>query len=180
MNLPFGFGIDKDIILAHPTLALFIVLILLFCVIVIFLYLLNKVFGVKDVLLKVFNYIHKLLQKRKIPDWIANCKLRTGRKQNQAILPINLEGKHLKQLSFNLTSLTKNKTWRAGIMIGNADCQGVSIVDTQNAVTIHVGSNDFEIDDGQQVWIYDKENIINNPKPAIIENKSDNAKFEIK
>ena len=164
----FGFKVDKEILLSS-SLFLNSFLVILFLAIV------KLAFGkeIKSVALFFWDKFTTRNKNKKIDKWIAKCIERQGWKQKADGYPLELEGRHLKKLSFEVSPLGRPTNWRGGFIMGNEKYQPQSIVDTDNSVLFHAGSPP-PIAQAQYIWYYDKDHIENYPASTTVtkENKT--------
>lgn len=125
------------------------------------------------------NRFEKADKKRKTEDWIADCRKREGWKQKADAKSIDLEGRYLKKLSFRVNLKESPQNWRAGFILGNEKFKPQDIIDTVNAITIHIGYPPI-LKDGIHVWRYDKDHPVNHGEEApVLISKEYNFDIEI-
>lgn len=162
-----GFKIDKELLLASPLfLNLFLIISLLAIV--------KLSFGteIKNAVLYLLNkFITRDINKH-INDWTAKCISRAGWKQKADGFPLELENRHLKKLSFEVSPIGKPDNWRGGFIIGNEKFHPQNIVDTNNSLLFHAGSPP-PIAQAQYIWYYDYDHKEGNPASTTVtkENK---------
>ncbi len=157
--------IDRDFLLSYP---LFVISILVITIIALFILTLGRP------LLKFFSSIKKAYlsvpRVRRKDDWIADCRERRGWLQRGDAIALELDGKYLRELSFIIEPQGKPSNWKGGFMIGNPTFSPTTIVDSQNAITCHVGTPPT-LDEAVPVWIYDADHDRNNHYSTLV--KSD-------
>lgn len=163
MELFYGLiKIDKEILTSYPLFVLSV-----FVILVIFLF----VFTLGKPLLKSLGSIKKAYLSvpriRRKEDWIAHCRDRRGWLQKGDAMPLELEGKYLRELTFVVEPEANPDNWRGGFIFGNPTFSPISIVDSQNAITCHVGSPPI-FDEAMPVWVYDSEHERNHPYSALV------------
>jgi hypothetical protein len=118
-------------------------------------------------------------KKRRVDDWVADCRQRDGWKQKADANFIDLEGRYLKKISFEVKPVGRPENWRAGFIMGNEKFKPQDVVDTLNAITIHVGCPPI-FKNGTHVWRYDKEHPANHAEEApVLLSKECNFNLEI-
>lgn len=162
----FGFKVDKEILLYSP-------LFLNSFLVILFLAVVKLSFGkeIKTLVLFSWGKLKTRNKNKKIDKWIAKCIERQGWKQKADGYPLELEGRHLKKLSFFVSPLGRPINWRGGFMMGNEKYQPQSIVDTENSVLFHAGSPP-PIVEAQYIWYYDKNHIENHPGSTTVTKES--------
>ena len=170
----FGFKIDREILLGSPLfLNLFLITSLLAII--------KLSFGneIKSLAILVLNKILNRDINKKIKDWTAQCIDKQGWKQKADGFPLELENKHLKKLSFEVSPVANPANWRGGFILGNEKYQPQSIVDTDNSLLFHVGAPP-PIKKAQYVWFYDKDHVENHPgSTTVTKDRETKIKFEI-
>ena len=167
--------IDKDLLSSYPFFALSFLVIL---VIALFVATLGKPF------LKFLSSLKKVYLsapriKRK-DDWIADCRNRRGWIQKGDAIALELDGKYLRELTFVVEPEGQPSNWRGGFIIGNPTFSPISIVDSKNAITCHVGEPPV-FDEAIPVWVYDEVYERNNPYSAIVKSSGErNATFLVR
>lgn len=176
MELFFGLvKINKDFLTSYPLFA-----ISLLVIIVTFLFTLT----LGRPLLKFLSSIKKAYLSvpriRRKEDWIADCRERRGWIQKGDAMALELEGKYLKELAFIVEPEGHPDNWRGGFMIGNPTFSPTSIVDSQNAITCHVGVPPI-LDEAVPVWIFDENHERNNPYSTLVKSTGERTvRFLIK
>lgn len=170
-----GIKIDKEILLSSSLFlnVLFVILLLI----------VTKVGFGREIKLISINIWKKFInkeRKRKNEDWIADCKTRGGWKQKANGIPLKLENKHLRTLSFEISPIGNPKNWRGGFIIGNERYHPESIVDTNNSLLFHVGAPP-QIANAQYVWFYDTAHSEGNPATtSVTKDSSQKINFNVK
>lgn len=170
-----GIKIDKEILFSSPLLLNLFLVILLISII-------KLAFGkeIKILLLYIWNRIINRDKNKSIKNWTAVCIDRQGWKQKADGIPLELENRHLKKLSFEVNPIGKPINWRGGFILGNEKYHPQSIVDNNNSVLFHVGSPP-PIDKAQYIWYYDKDHKEGDPASTTVtrENKT-GLRFQVK
>lgn len=163
IELFWGFiKIDKDFLSSYP---LFAIAILVITVVFLFILTLGRpILRFIDSLKKVYLSVPRIRRKE---DWTANCRERRGWLQRGDAIPLELDGKYLKELTFIVEPMGNPHNWRGGFIIGNPTFSPTSIVDSQNAITCHVGAPP-SLDEAIPVWIYDENYDRNNPYSTLV------------
>lgn len=170
-----GIKIDKEILLSSSLFlnVLFIMLLLI----------VTKLGFGKEIQSTSVNIWKRFInkeKKRKNENWIADCKAREGWKQKAIGIPLKLENKHLRTLSFEVSPIGKPKNWRGGFIIGNERYHPESIIDTDNSLLFHVGTPP-QIANAQYVWFYDRDHIEGDPATtSVMKDSSNKIRFNIK
>lgn len=164
----FGIELGSDVLFAYPTFTNMLLIIIAIAAVKI-------AFGKEIVFLfiKGWESFTKRGIRKKHDDWVAVCKERDGWIQKGNAKPLNLEGRYLKKLTFEVSPVGKPSNWRGGFMLGNEKFQPQAIIDSDNAIMVHTGSPP-PIAKAQHVWIYDKEHIINHPTSVAVTMSSKN------
>lgn len=133
-------------------------------ILVVFL-LLKMIFGKQ--ISYVISYLRDLLlghiTKKSHIDWTAHCRERRNWPQKQDALGLDLKGRYLKSVSFTISVVGKSQHWRAGIVLGNEKLKANQIIDTNNGITIHTGSDYDRKDKLLPIWKYYENFSHNNP-----------------
>jgi hypothetical protein len=169
MELFYGLiKIDNEFLASHPFFT-----IALLTIIAIFLFLLT----LSKPLLRFLTFFKQAYfsvpRVRRKVDWTAECKDRQGWIQKGDAIVLGLEGKNLRELTFLLEPKGRPKNWRGGFIIGNPAFSPNSIVDSQNAITCHIGSPPV-LDGSIPVWIYDKNHERNHPYSTLVKSENRN------
>lgn len=166
----FGFIIDKEILFANPIFLNVFFIISLLAII-------RYVFGkeIKSLSLFIWSKITSRDRNKKIDDWKAVCVDRQGWKQKAVGRSLELENKHLKKLSFEVSPVGRPANWRGGFILGNEKYQPQNIIDSDNSLLFHVGSPP-PIYQAQHVWFYDKDHKENHPASTTV-TKENNTKL---
>lgn len=149
MKLPGGFEVSDEILARFPHVIPIILLVIILSVV-------KFAFG-KEII-TLFKWIQKqLLNREKTKthlDWLAICKERQGWIQKGDAEALDLEGKHLKRLTFTISPIGEPDNWRGGFILGNERFHPQNIIDSNNAITVHAGSPP-PIESAQHIWMYD-------------------------
>lgn len=169
-----GFKIDSNILLANPLfLNLFLIVSLLAII--------KLSFGkeIASITSSTWSKIRNRDKKKNIGDWTAVCKDRVGWVQKADGYALELENKHLKKLSFEVSPVGEPENWRAGFILGNSFYHPQKIIDTENSLLFHAGAPP-PIDEAQHIWFYDKDHIANHPGSTTVTKESKKKiKFEV-
>ncbi len=103
------------------------------------------------------------LNKKSHSDWVANCKERKLWPQKQDALGLDLKGHYLKSLYFSIALIGKPQHWRAGFVLGNEKLKANQIIETENGITIHIGSDYDKKEKIIPIWKYYDNFSNNNP-----------------
>ena len=144
-----------------PAISLYVHLI---SILLVFL-LLKLVFG-KQISHLVFlarGYLIDFFSRKSHDDWIAHCREREHWPQKQDALGLDLKGRYLKSLNFAITVMGNPQHWRAGFVLGNEKLKANQIVEPQNGITIHTGSDYNKREKLLPVWKFYEKYSQNNP-----------------
>lgn len=110
-------------------------------------------------------------------NWIAHCRQRKNWPQKQDTLGLDLKGRYLRTLTFSVTLMGNPLYWRAGFVLGNEKLRANEIVDSNNGITIHIGSEYAKSERILPVWKYYDNFKRANPDFSTV--KSENAGLRI-
>ncbi len=129
-------------------------------------FLIKKIFGKEVVPTPIYSLWDKftgLLRKNAHNDWLAHCRTRKHWPQKQDALVLDLKGSLIKSLSFSVTLTGSPQLWRAGFVLGNEKLRANNIIDTNNGITIHTGSEYDKKEKLLPIWKYYNDFKHNNP-----------------
>lgn len=161
--------IDKDLLSSYPFFAFSFLVIL---VLALFITTLGK--PVLKFLASFKQAYLSVPRIRRKDDWIADCRDRKGWIQKGDAMVLELDGRYLKELTFVVKPEGNPNNWRGGFIIGNPTFSPITIVDSQNAITCHVGEPPI-FDEAIPVWVYDEEHERNHPYSAIVKSSGERS-----
>ncbi len=124
---------------------------------------------------RLWRYSLSLLLQRRLPDWVVKCRQRDGWAQKSDAKALNVGKRYLRLARFRVVPHTE--FWRAGIIIGNDKYSPGKVVDSENAITCHIGSS--ELEDAVKVWVYDEQHPRRNPYKVNVPTQSE-TEFDMK
>lgn len=167
MELFYGLiKIDKEFLASYPFFSISLLVIIL-----VFLFILTLVKPLLKFLISLKRVYLSVPKVRRKEDWVADCRERRGWLQKGDAKALELEGKYLRELTFIVEPVGNPRNWRGGFIVGNPTFSPTSIVDSQNAITCHVGAPPV-LDEAIPVWIFDKDHERVNPYSTLVKSGS--------